>query len=203
MHNNQSLRRPIQPHTILRTIRRATGPVVDGAGALAGLRLRQLRPNSGPLPWAQAWTRISTRREHQGAIITDGQSAARQQILNSLFDRRTELSPIRASTRAPARYSAVASTPSFSRFSTSGCESQVTVCRMPRNRFRLAACSASNTGSTRSASFRSAWPMIAAAARQGPYNPLALAAAGPAQTRPRQPGASPAVLLAGTWLSPR
>src|SRR5437016_407320 len=70
----------------------ALSPASNCAGALAGLQLRQLRPNSGPLPWAQAWARISTRREHQGAIITDGQSAASQQIRNSLFDRRTELS---------------------------------------------------------------------------------------------------------------
>src|SRR5437868_3187444 len=87
----QSLRRPIQPHTILRTIRRADRS--------RRWRRRSRRPPIAPasaefrpLPWAQAWTRISSRREHQGLIITDGQSAARQQILNSLFDRRTELS---------------------------------------------------------------------------------------------------------------
>jgi transposase len=39
-------------------------------------------------------------------------------------------------------------TPSCSRLPTSGCGSHVTVCRIPRNRLGLAACSASNTGWT-------------------------------------------------------
>ena len=43
--------------------------------------------------------------------------------------------------------------------------------RMPRKRFGLAACSASSTGSTRSPSFRLAWPTMAAAARAGPVEP--------------------------------
>src|SRR5438309_11573452 len=50
---------------------------------------------------------------------------------------------------------------------------------MPRNRLGLAAWSASNTGATRSPRFRLARPTMAAAARQGPYRPLALAAASP------------------------
>ena len=50
---------------------------------------------------------------------------------------------------------------------------------MPRNRLGLAACNASSTGATRAPSFRLAWPTMAAAARPGPYRPLALAAASP------------------------
>ena len=73
----------------------------------------------------------------------------------------------------------MARTPSCSRLPTSGCGSHVTVCRIPRNRFGLAAWSASNTGSTRSPRFRLAWPTMAAAARQGPYTPLALSGGQP------------------------
>ena len=50
---------------------------------------------------------------------------------------------------------------------------------MPRNRLGLAACNASSTGATSAPSFKSAWPTMAAAARLGPYIPLALAAASP------------------------
>jgi hypothetical protein len=54
--------------------------------------------------------------------------------------------------------------PSLSRFSNAGSGLQVTLCRMPRNRLGLAACNASRTGATLAPSFKSAWPMMAAAA---------------------------------------
>ena len=66
-------------------------------------------------------------------------------------------SPIRASTRAPARKSSLPSCPSFlcaAVFSISGCGSQVTEWRMPRKRLGLAARSAPRTGSTRAPRFR-------------------------------------------------
>lgn len=61
----------------------------------------------------------------------------------------------------------------------SGCGSHVTECRIPRNRFGLAANKDSKTGSTLSPRLRFAWPTIAAAALPGPYRPLSLAADSP------------------------
>ncbi len=79
--------------------------------------------------------------------------------------------PFFASTFAPSRNGPLASCFSIfcsAVFSTSGCGSQVTECRMPRKRFGLAAWSASSTGSTFAPRFRLAWPTMAAAARPGP-----------------------------------
>ena len=87
--------------------------------------------------------------------------------------------PRRASTRAPARNAGLASVPGCARLSTAGWGSHITLWRMPRNRLGLAACNASSTAATRSPRLRLACPTMAAAARQGPYRPLALAAASP------------------------
>ena len=54
--------------------------------------------------------------------------------------------------------------------STPGVGSQVTVWRMPRKRFGLAAWSASRTGLTRSPSFRSACPMMRRCRPRGPVD---------------------------------
>ena len=61
----------------------------------------------------------------------------------------------------------------MSRCTNSGLASHPVECRTPRNRPGLAATIASSTGRTPSPSFRSAWPMMAAAAFVGPWLPLA------------------------------
>ena len=76
--------------------------------------------------------------------------------------------PFWLKTFAPSRKVELARMPSLSRLSTAGSGLQVTLCRMPRNRLGLAACNASRTGATLAPSFKSAWPMMAAAALLGP-----------------------------------
>ena len=65
----------------------------------------------------------------------------------------------------------------MSRFTSSGLSSHPVECLTPLNRPRLAARIASSTGLTPSPSFRSACPMMAAAALVGPWLPVALSAA--------------------------
>ena len=62
-----------------------------------------------------------------------------------------------------------------------GSSSQAAPWRTPRKRPPPAAISASSTGATRSPSARSAWPTMPAHIRVGPYCPLSLMAATPAQ----------------------
>ena len=117
-----------------------------GHAATAAMPRRQVASTSSSR-WPYGPTRFKPPRWFR-MMVSSGTALAKAASSGSWGKHNpvSRDSPIRASTCPPARKSAVARTPSCSRLPTSGCGSQVTVCRIPRNRLGLAACSASNTG---------------------------------------------------------